>query len=270
MCLTRHGLITLRPWPAVVFSTLLGLSSAGAIELEQWGGAAHAYPAMREIEGKELGEGEFTQQIQDKLLRIKITYDLTKGGRIEEKGAFQQRPELIQKEWSWRELKGETLQREYKVDFDSGRANARKREEGGPRNWSEKIEIVRGRTFAGFGFTLALQNLRSRLVKGEAVELQAVGFTPKPRVVTVKLSYRGVDRMRMSGRVLRGEHFTVQPEIPAIVKLFIKLPDTHIWLTPPPSGFLRWEGPLAEPGDALVRVDLASGGESGAAKLVEK
>jgi hypothetical protein len=117
---------------------------------------------------------------------------------------------------------------------------------------------------------LALQNLRDRLVKGEAIELQAVGFTPGPRVVSVKLSYVGLDQMRMSSRVLRGEHFVVHPEIPWIAKLFFKVPDTDVWLTPPPSGFLRWRGPLAEPGDSVVRVDLSSGGESGPAESVGK
>lgn len=251
---------------AVLLLTLLASPAVSAVELEQFGGAAHAYPAMRDLDGKELADGEFTQQIQDSLLRIQITYDLADGARIEEKAAFQQRPELIQKEWSWRELKGETLPREYAVDFDSGKTTARKREKEGLKDLSEQVEIEQGRTFAGFGFTLALQNLRDRLVKGKPIELKAVGFTPKPRVVTVKLSYHGIDQMRMSGRVLRGEHFLIQPEIPAIAKLFIKISDTHLWLTPPPSGFLRWEGPLAEPSDPLVRVDLASGGESGQAR----
>lgn len=126
--------------------------------------------------------------------------------------------------------------------------------------------IEPGGTFAGFGFTLALQNLRDRLIKGEALELKAVGFNPKPKVVTVKLTWQGVDRVPMSGRELRGDNFMIRPEIPAIAKIFVKLPDTHIWLTPPPAGFLRWEGPLAEPGDPLVRVDLGSGGESGQAR----
>lgn len=79
-------------------TVLFALGSAFAIELEQFTGAAHAYLAMLDLEGKKLANGEFTQQIEDGLLQIRITYDLTKGGRIEEKAAFQQRPELIQKQ----------------------------------------------------------------------------------------------------------------------------------------------------------------------------
>lgn len=233
-----------------------------ALELNQIAGAAHAYPAMLDLNGKQLGQGEFTQEVNDGLLHIQISYDLQSGTLVEEKATFRQRPELSQKEWSWRETKGRTLLREYKIDFATGKASAHKREEEGMKEWTDQVEIDAGRTFAGFGFTLALQNLRDRLVKGEAIELRAVGFTPKPKVVTVKLSYHGADTVGMSGRVLRGEHFMIQPEIPAIAKVFVKISDTNIWLTPPPSGFLRWEGPLAEPSDALVRVDLASGGAS--------
>jgi len=247
-----------------------GAGALRAIEVTQQAGAAHAYPVMRELSGSKLGGGEFSQEIEDGLLRIQISYDLEKGRRIEEKASFQQRPELIQKQWSWRELRGEALQRQYSVDFDAGKATARKQEDDGPKTWSENVEIEPGRTFAGFGFVLALQNLRDRLVKGESIELKAVGFTPKARVVSVKLSYHGNDQMRMSGRLLRGEHFMIKPEIPAVAKLFIKISDTNIWLTPPPSGFLRWEGPLAEPSDQVVRVDLTSGDESGPARPVPK
>jgi hypothetical protein len=36
-----------------------------------------------------------------------------------------------------------------------------------------------------------------------------------------------------------------------------------IWLThEPPAAFLRWEGPLVEPDDPVVRVDLLPGGTS--------
>lgn len=117
--------------------------------------------------------------------------------------------------------------------------------------------------------TMAIKGLQKRLVRGEHVELQAVGFSPKPQVVTVELSYGGLDRMRMSGRVLQGEHFIVHPKIPRIARLFVEVPDNHIWLTrSAPVSFLRWEGPLAEPGDPITRVDLLPGGPSEAAAPV--
>src|SRR5438045_9760118 len=80
------------------------------------------------------------------------------------------------------------------------------------RTVSDRVEIEPGRTFAGFGFTIALANLRQRLTKGEQVELKAVGFTPmptlKPQLVTVQVSYGAVDRMKMAGRFYTGYNFT--------------------------------------------------------------
>ena len=133
--------------------------------------------------------------------------------------------------------------------------------------------MEKGRTFAGFGFTLALSNLRKRLLRREEVQLKAVGFSPfptlKPQVVTVKLSHAGLDRIRMSGRSLKGDRFIVHPEVPAIAKLFVTVPDTKIWLTnPEPAGFLRWEGPIVLPNDQLIRVDLLPGTNSGPANPV--
>ncbi len=241
-----------------------------AIEVTQPAGVLHGYPEMRDLNGKELAHGEFTQEMQGKLLRIEISYDLNNGHQIVEKASFRQRPEMAQREWSWQEHDGKTLVRRYVVDFDSGKATAEKREKNGIRHWAEQLKIEPGQTFAGFGFTLALQNLRDRLHKGEAINLKAVGFMPKPRVVPVKLTYRGVDRMSMSSRVLQGEHFMVQAEIPSLLKKLIKISDTSIWLTPPPSSFLRYEGPLAEPTEEVIRVDLTSGGKSGAARPADK
>ena len=179
----------------------------------------------------------------------------------------------MQEHWSWKELKNKRVQREFAVDFLSGMATAHISKDN--KDVSDKVDIEKGRTFAGFGFTLALSNLRKRLLRGEQVDLKAVGFSPfptlKPQVVTVKLSHGGVDHLRMSGRSLKGDRFIVHPEVPAIAKLFVTVPDTKIWLTnPEPAGFLRWEGPILLPNDQLIRVDLLPGSNSGPAEPVEK
>jgi hypothetical protein len=39
--------------------------------------------------------------------------------------------------------------------------------------------------------------------------------------------------------------------------VFVKAPDQHVWLfTRGPAAFLRYEGPLVEPKDPVIRVDL--------------
>jgi len=136
------------------------------------------------------------------------------------------------------------------------------------KRWSDTVDVSPGTTFAGFGFTMAAKALRERLVKGETIELKAVGFKPEPKVVTVALSWSGRDSVRMSGRTIAADHYVVHPKIPAVAKLFVKVPDAHIWLTTPPAGFLRYEGALAEPSDAMIRIDLLPGGPSEAARPV--
>jgi hypothetical protein len=237
------------------------------IELTEFSGAAHGYPALRDLDGKKLADAEFMQWVQDDRLHVRLIYRFKDGRRIEEKAVLRQQPELIQEEWSWRESKGEEVLREFAVNFGAKTATAQKREKNELKHWEEKVEVEPGKTFAGFGFTVAIQNLRKRLLAKERIELKAISFTPKPQLVAVQISHAGVDRMEMSGRHVKGDHFVAHPDLPAVVKIFVHAPDTQIWLTnPAPPGFLRWEGPLGEPNDPIVRVDLLSGDGSGPAQ----
>jgi len=244
------------------------VQAAPAVDLAESQGSAHAYPALLDINGKKLADGEFRQWIQNDRLRIKIDYEFNDGQHFEENAVLRQKPELIEEEWSWKESKNGKVLREFRADFLAKTAAALTRENNEPKQSFEKIEVEPGRTFAGFGFTLAIENLRKRLINGEKVELKAVGFAPKPQVVTVRISHGGVDKMKMSGRLLKGDRFVIHPEIPLIAKLFVHVPDTQIWLTNPPAGFLRWEGPTVLPSDPIIRVDLVSGAKSGTAEPV--
>ena len=257
---------------ALLLVSLVIVAPAKATELTEPQGAAHGYPGLCDINGKKLADGEFRQWVEDDRLHVVITYKFPDGQLFEENARFRQHPELTQEQWSWKEAKDGQTDREFSADFLSGMASARIRKDN--KDISEKIDIEPGRTFAGFGFTIALANLRKRLLGGEQIALKAVGFSPiptlKPQVVTVKCSHGGLDRMKMSGRYLRGDRFIVHPEIPAIAKLFIRVPDTKIWLTNPiPPGFLRWEGPIMLPTDEMIRVDLVSDHAGGPAEPVK-
>lgn len=245
--------------------------SCFAVEVTEPAGAEHGYPGLCDSSGKKIADGEFRQWVEEHRLHVVITYKFRDGQSFEEKARFKQHPELVQEQWSWKESAHGRVQREFSVDFGSATASAHIRKDN--KNVSEKIEVQPGQTFAGFGFTMALSNLRSRLLKGEHLELKAVGFSPfptlKPQVVTVKLSHAGVQRMRMGGRSVKGDEFIIHPELPLIAKLFVKVPDTRVWLTnPAPAGFLRWEGPIVLPTDPLIRVDLLSGTKSEPAQPV--
>jgi hypothetical protein len=240
-----------------------------AVEVTEPAGAAHGYPGLYDINGKKLADSEFQQWVDNNRLHIVITHKFSAGEVYEEHAQFRQQPELIQEKWSWKESKHGRSQREFAVDFMAGIASAHIRQDN--KDVSKKINIEPGRTFAGFGFSLALSNLRKRLLSGEQLQLKAVGFSPfptlSPQVVTVTISHGGVQRMRMGGRSPKGDRFIIHPEIPFIAKFFVNVPDTKIWLAnPAPAGFLRWEGPIVLPTDPMIRVDLLSGEKSGPAE----
>src|SRR5215211_3330031 len=256
----------------IVFSILaVGVIVAPvfALKVTEPAAAAHGYPGLCDINGKKLANGEFRQWVENDRLHVIITYKFSAGEVYEEQGQFRQEPVLIQEKWSWKESKHGKSQREFAADFLTGIASAHIRQDN--KDVSKRINVEPGRTFAGFGFTLAVSNLRKRLLRGEQVQLKAVGFSPfptlGPQVVTVTISHGGVQRMRMGGRSPKGDQFIIHPEIPFIAKFFVDVPDTKIWLTnPAPAGFLRWEGPIVLPTDPMIRVDLISGTSNGPAE----
>jgi hypothetical protein len=255
----------------IVFSVLAGgliVAPVFALKVTEPAAASHGYPGLCDINGRKLADGEFRQWVENNRLHVVVTYKFSAGEIYEEHSQFRQESELIQEKWSWKESKHGRSQREFAVDFLTGIANAHVSQDH--KDVSKRIKIEPGRTFAGFGFSLALSNLRKQLLRREQVQLKAVGFsefpTLGPQVVNVTISHGGVDRMRMSGRSLKGDRFMIHPEIPFIAKFFVDVPDTKIWLTnPAPAGFLRWEGPIVLPTDPIIRVDLISGNESGPA-----
>jgi hypothetical protein len=252
---------------AVAGSMLVAAAGELAGQLPDVESAVHGFPTLFDLQGKKLADGEFTQMLTNDRLHVTIKYDFGNGHRVEEKSAFRQKPRLVQEEWSWNETKNGELFRHFTIDFRTGKATADKRQDRSVKHWSEDLKVEPGRTFSGFGFVLVLKSLRERLVRGEKIELQAVGFSPKPRLVSVDLSYDGVDRLNMAGRAIEGGRLLIHPKIPAIAKVFVDVKDTHIWLTTSrPLMFLRWEGPLAEPDDPLIRVDLLPGERSGPAE----
>jgi hypothetical protein len=267
----RSAVITLSLSLLFGNDTLAGGSAPGdgkslvAGALPQPEGASRGFPAMLDLSGKKVADGEFTQWLEGERLHVKISYDFGGGHRIEEKDVFRQQPIVIQEDWSWQESDNNKVVRRYQVNFRSNRATAEKQQENGIKRWTNNINVEPGHTFSGFGFTLAIKALRSRLVNGEKVELHAIGFTPKPRTVTVQITYGGLDQMEMGQRKVVGERFVIHPKVPAIAKAFVKVHDTKIWLTTPPSEFLRWEGPLLEQSDPIVDVDLLPGEHSGPA-----
>src|SRR6266513_6261521 len=110
-----------------VFSILAAgviVAPVSALKVTEPAAAAHGYPGVCDINGKKLADGEFKQWVENDRLHVVITYDFPGGQLFEEKARFRQEPELMQKQWSWKEMKNDSRQREFAVDFLSGIASA--------------------------------------------------------------------------------------------------------------------------------------------------
>lgn len=232
-------------------------------------GTSRGFPEMRSLDGATVAKGEFAESADGDELRMRTRYTFGPEHTTEEESTIRQGSTLVQESWVWRELRKGELVRRFEIDFRRGDVLSEKRENGELRRWTQHFDLEPGRSFAGAGYSLALRSLRDRLLRGERIELQGVGFTPKPKVGVAEVSYLGVERISMSDRELAAEHFVIHAKIPWIARPFVHVPDSHIWLlTPPPSAFLRFEGPLVETDDPIVRVDLLPGGASGEARPV--
>jgi len=205
--------------------------------------------------GASLADGRYAQEVVGGVLRIEARYDFPDGRTIVEHAAVRLSPQLEQESWDWTERRGADVIRQYEVDFRSRHAVSTRVDQH--KRWKEDLDIEPGKTFAGIAFVAVIKQLRKELAPGQKVELKAVAVTPRPRTVGVEVIRSGVEDVRMAGRTLSGDHYTIHPQVPAIAKLFVKAPDQHVWLFGEgPPAFLRFQGPLAEPDDPLIRVDL--------------
>jgi hypothetical protein len=230
---------------------------AGAIELRWPEATLRGFAAVRDINGRLLGDNSLSQWLEHGALHVKAVYEFRDGRRVEEQAVLRQQPQLEQLRWSFIEQRGNELLRQFEADLVARSAKSKKKEDGELKHWEESLEIEPGQTFAGIGFMYAVKNLRDRLNRGEKVQLRAVAFTPKPRTVTVTVRHEGVETLRFGSRRLQVDRFVIHPEIPAIARPFVKAPDEHLWFyrAPPPT-LLRAEIPLAEPSDPIIRIDV--------------
>ncbi len=221
-------------------------------------GDAQAFTAVTDAQGKALADSHYSQWVKGDILHIQTDSVFADGNVVVEHATLRLRPQLEQLAWSWTERKGDRLVREYTIDFVKKKATAVRLDQ--EKRWTEDVDVVPGQTFAGIGFITAVKAIRPQIKPGQSVALHAIAMTPKPRSVKVSVKRDGPDEVHMAGRTIEGDRYTIHPDIPAIAKLFVSAPDQHIWLIGrDPAAFLRFEGPLVEPGDRVIRIDLIPG-----------
>lgn len=248
---------------------MLGLafaSAAAAIPLRYTEGDLRGLPEMRDLRGQLLGRGNFAQRVDERGIHIKVTYDQLNGDRIEETTTLStESGDLAQRAWSWQRASGGQVVERYVMDFDTGMGRTLLVRNGRREERREHLTVVKGQTFAGIGFTLALKNIYPRLAHGERVELEGIAFTPTPRKAKVLVSSAGVETVRSGGRSVRADHLVIHPQVPKVAKLFVNVPDSDLWfLRGQPPGFVRANVQMQSLG--MVRINSVPSGPPAAAR----
>jgi hypothetical protein len=235
-------------------TALLAATAPPTLKVAGQEGDAQAFTSLTDVSGTPLADGRYIQYVAKDVLHIEARYNFPDGRVATEKASVRLHP-LQQETWSWDEKNGETPVREFTIDFKTGQATGKHFDKN--EHWEEKIDVEPGKTWAGIAFIEPIKAMREHVKEGETMDLSAVGMTPKPRKVKVTVTHVGAQRIDMAGRKVDSDKFLIHPDVPAIAKIFVKAPDEAIWLVSgKPAAFLRYEGPLCEPTDPVVRVDL--------------
>lgn len=85
---------------------------------------------------------------------------------------------------------------------------------------------------------------------GDTANVHLVAFTPKPRLIGLRIAYAGADTVMLGSHAEPTAHFVLKPQLGALTGFFAKLlgkmpPDSHIWMVVDrvPT-FLRFKGPM--------------------------
>lgn len=219
-------------------------------------GDAQAFTSVIDVNsGAAIADGRYAQHVESDVLHIEARFDFPDGRTAVERAALRLHPQLEQESWDWTERKGDEIVRQYQVDFRTGDAVATRVDQH--KRWKEHLDIEPGKTFAGIAFVAVIKTLREIIEPGQKIDLKAVAFTPKPRIAPVNVIRGKPEDLRMAERSIPADPYTLHPAIPAIAKLFVSAPDQHVWLFGTgPAAFLRYQGPLVEPKDPVIRIDL--------------
>ena len=236
--------------------TLLAVASPVGVDTHFAEGTLRGFPVIRDAGGKTIGTGTLAQWIDRGGVHILSSTDYQDGRHVEETTTLTTAHQLVQQRWSFEERRGKDVLRRFTVDFISGRATSWKKDPDGKIEQSDKVlKDARG-AFAGIGIAYAVKNLTRRLEAGETVPLSVVGFTPGPRVASVTVSRSETADLAIAGRKLAASRDRIHPEVPGLVKVFVKAPDQYLWFSrPSPPALLRAEINEIEPTDPVIHIE---------------
>lgn len=221
-------------------------------------GNVHGFLQLRTAAGAPLAPGDLTQVVRDGLIESRMVFHFPDASIFEETVVFSQRGvfalqtyHLVQSGPAFANDLDATLSRSgaYVVIARSHRG-------GKVTRYAGSLELPAD-VANGMVITLA-KNLAAR----DSASVHIVAFTPRPRLVGLRITPAGTQRVMIGPHAETAVVFTIHPHLGTALRFFARLtgqspPDTRAWIVGGDApAFVRSEGPLYS--GPVWRIDLSS------------
>jgi hypothetical protein len=226
---------------------LLLLSSATAwsepVSVRFTEGVTRAFPVVRSLTGQTLAVGDFVQVARDDRVETRLTFRFKDGSLQDETVVFSQRDvftlqsyRLVQRGPSF----PETL--EASVERSSGRYAVRYRgDDDSPE------EVLEGKLdLPNDAYNGMLSMIVKNLPAGAGQTVSLIAFTPKPRMVTLRVTPSPDEHVIINGSPMQAAPYVIRPDLGFFASLLLfDLPSLRCWIVRGDApAFLKAEGPL--------------------------
>ena len=255
----RHGRLRLVLFAAWLGIAVAAVASAAPVRVRFPEGSAHGFVLLREGE-RTIAAGDWWQIPDGDRLEINLRFQFRDGSLAHETYT------VTQQRRTFTMLSYKVIQRgpsfptqlEAELNCENGRYTVRHRNATAKSDTVDSGEL----TIPDDLYGAALGAVLIRNVEpGGALDIHTVVFTPKPRVLGLKVTETGEDSFVLGHQSRAARRYVGHLEIGGVLGVAASLvgkapPDLHWWMAGDPvPAFVRFEGPLYANGP-LWRVDF--------------
>ncbi len=209
-------------------------------------GAVHGFLELRTAQDSLIAQGDLLQIPKDSTVEIRLVLRFLDQSLLEETTTFTQHQTFRLKTYHLVE-QGPA----FAADLDATLAatghfqvETRSHKDAEVKRYQGTLELPAD-VANGLPVTLA-KNLRA----GDTATVHLVAFTPKPRLIGLRIAYAGAEKVAVGSHRETVARFTLSPRLGAVTGFLAKLlgklpPDSHVWIvTDVVPAFVRFEGPM--------------------------
>lgn len=207
-------------------------------------GTVHGFIQLRSDQDSLLAEGDLLQVAGDSTIESRMVLRFADKSYFEEATTFTQHKvfrmvayHLVQRGPAFDPQLDAVLSRDGQYAVVSRQGQKEDRDAGQlelPEDVSNGLPVV----------------LAMNLHRGDTADVHLVAFTPKPRLIGLRIAFAGMDTVTIGGHAEPTAHFVLSPQLGALTGFFAKLlgklpSDGHVWIDlDRVPGFVGYEGPL--------------------------